>query len=106
MTPSLEMENQSVPRSDTLLAGDIGPTKGSSIVNTAAVDPELTKTKLEESKTNETDPELDIPSPILEDPSHEEHQYLELIRKIMREGEFRPDRYVLSYASSLPIDPY
>ena len=27
------------------------------------------------------------------DPSHEEHQYLNLIRKILEGGEHRPDRY-------------
>lgn len=28
--------------------------------------------------------------------SHEEHQYLDLIRRILAEGEHRPDRYILS----------
>lgn len=27
-----------------------------------------------------------------DDPTHEEHQYLDLIREILRDGELRPDR--------------
>jgi len=29
-----------------------------------------------------------------EEPSHEEHQYLDLIREILCDGEHRPDRYL------------
>ncbi|RAH52927.1 hypothetical protein BO85DRAFT_442749 [Aspergillus piperis CBS 112811] len=32
------------------------------------------------------------PQPIPHDPTHEEHQYLNLIRRILAEGEHRPDR--------------
>lgn len=37
------------------------------------------------------------PGPIMDslDPNHEEYQYLNLIRKIIDEGEQRPDRYFL-----------
>ena len=45
-----------------------------------------------ESTTNEPlEPDVVAPAPP-SDPAHEEHQYLNLIREILAEGEHRPDR--------------
>jgi hypothetical protein len=42
-----------------------------------------------------------IPDPEREDASHEEHQYLDLIREILKTGEHRPDRYCSSFETRI-----
>lgn len=55
----------------------------------AAVDIPAAVSPLPDLKTQGTE---DLPLPRRADPSHEEYQYLDLIQRILEEGEHRPDR--------------
>jgi thymidylate synthase len=50
-------------------------------------------TAIDETNQTNGEKELTIPRPVPENPNHEEHQYLNLIRDILENGEHRPDRY-------------
>ncbi|KAF4555517.1 Thymidylate synthase [Elsinoe fawcettii] len=55
----------------------------------AAIDLPPAANPVPDSKTTWTE---EIPLPARDDPSHEEYQYLDLIHRIISEGEHRPDR--------------
>lgn len=49
-----------------------------------------------------TAPQSTIPAAVPTTKQHEEHQYLDLIRRILSEGEVRPDRYSPPLPSRAP----